>query len=729
VQLSALSTEDRSYNELSSTYSKSYSLTDLGQNGSVALQGSESQVSFYFGSRLDEVVLGASLDFTYTPSPALIALVSHLKIYLNEELMVVIPIKKGMQGKKFTEKIALDPRFLRNSNQLKFELTGKDDPFCYNPSSTSIWAEISALTQLKLNIKKVELNSDLSLLPAPFFDQRDYSSVSLSFVIPENLDLQSIKAVGVAASYFGSLAKWRKINLSVMTDILPQQHSIVFATNEHKPYFIRNIPDVDRPTIQIITHPTIPYLKMLLILGKDSDGLNAAVQALALGDSLMTGNIAYVNKINNIAPRKPYDAPNWIDTTRPVSFSELVDKHNQLQTTGLRAEPIDLSFNLPPDLFTWQSQGIPLDLAYRYSPPIQENSGSRLSVSINGQFVEAFTLSKSGRNSDDKRIKVPLLDDNILSTNSNVDLPAFRVGSNNNIAFEFGFASDSVQCKSFQSSTNFGVIDANSSMDFSDLPHYIKMPNMGAFASSGYPYTRIADLSETIMLMKEQPSLSEIELFINVMAFMGRKSGLPGFRLTVSDSWNEKTLADKDIILLGTYQDLPVFNNNEQAHLAFQNMNRILQRPAQEEKKQGDIWQQKDFSATPVTDFINISASGPFASMVAFESPFTATRTVTVLSAQQDSSLKLISDAIGDEGQLHLMFGSTTALQLNKLSSFDVGEAYYLGHLPVYKLVWFHFSEYPVLLALMVFLITALLTIFLWRMLHLVAERRLKGGK
>ena len=76
--------------------------TQLGYNGSISIQGSEASAYVGFGSRLDEVVSSATLYFDITPSPALLALVSHLKVYLNNELMGVASITDGQQGNKLS---------------------------------------------------------------------------------------------------------------------------------------------------------------------------------------------------------------------------------------------------------------------------------------------------------------------------------------------------------------------------------------------------------------------------------------------------------------------------------------------------------------------------------------------------------------------------------------------------------------------------------------------------
>ncbi len=85
---------------------KEITFSQLGINGSISMSGSESTAFLSFGSRLDEIVSKASLQFSFVPSPALLSAVSHLKVFLNEELMGVIAINDGDQGREF------QPRYL-----------------------------------------------------------------------------------------------------------------------------------------------------------------------------------------------------------------------------------------------------------------------------------------------------------------------------------------------------------------------------------------------------------------------------------------------------------------------------------------------------------------------------------------------------------------------------------------------------------------------------------------
>lgn len=68
--------------------------------GSMALRGANPDGNVQFGTRSDEVVSSAVLNLVYTPSPSLLPVESQLKVYLNDELMGVLPVTKEQLGKK-----------------------------------------------------------------------------------------------------------------------------------------------------------------------------------------------------------------------------------------------------------------------------------------------------------------------------------------------------------------------------------------------------------------------------------------------------------------------------------------------------------------------------------------------------------------------------------------------------------------------------------------------------
>src|SRR5208337_1273685 len=64
--------------------------------------------------------------------------------------------------------------------------------------------------------------------------------------------------------------------------------------------------------------------------------------------------------------------------------------------------------------------------------------------------------------------------------------------------------------------------------------HYAPLPNLELFANAGFPFTRLADLSETTVVLPSAPSEQEIETFVTLMGHFSRQTGFPALRVTVA---------------------------------------------------------------------------------------------------------------------------------------------------------------------------------------------------
>ncbi len=109
--------------------------------GSMALRGVNPNGGIEFGMRSDEVASKAVLNLEYTPSPSLLPVQSQLKVYLNDELMGVLPVTKEQLGKRRWRRY-LSIRYLSPT------LTGcgwslsATIATCENPASSTLWLDI-----------------------------------------------------------------------------------------------------------------------------------------------------------------------------------------------------------------------------------------------------------------------------------------------------------------------------------------------------------------------------------------------------------------------------------------------------------------------------------------------------------------------------------------------------------------------------------------------------------
>ncbi|HWU68654.1 MAG TPA: cellulose biosynthesis cyclic di-GMP-binding regulatory protein BcsB [Stenotrophobium sp.] len=701
----------------------SLSFRDLGFYNATQLRGTDGKMTLPFGVRLDEVVTKARLHLDFTWSPALLPALSHLKIMLNGEVAATVPLPQAQAGHEVISDIDLDPRLFTDYNQLSIHLIGHYTMECEDAMHSSLWASISSSSRLDLTLKPLDLHDDLALLPAPFFDRRDSSELQLPFVFAAKPSLATLRTAGVVASWFGAEAGYRGASFPALLDILPTRHAVVFATNSERPSGL-DLPMVQQPTLEIIDLPANPAVKLLLVLGRDDAQLKEAADALVLGQVMLTGQRAEVLNVK-YGPRRPaYDAPNWLRTDRPVKFGELVDNPGDLQATGHDPDPIKVNLRIPPDLLTWNHSGVPIDLKYRYTPPLEKDN-STLTVGINNQLVQAFRLKPSGKSEDSGHFFVPLTDSAMTQEQESLLIPAFQIGSNNQLQFQFvidyhkqGMCTDTIS-----GSVRSGI-DPDSTIDLSGFPHYTAMPNLALFANAGFPFTKYADLAETAVVMPRQPAKTDIDTLLFLLGRMGRMTGVAAMRYQLVDQGQVKSVADDDLLIIGGGRKDDLLAQWDKSLPAMIEQGRRSLSPLSRASKYSTEvlgGERKNLSEWKVA----FDANGPLAALFGFESPLTGGRSVVAIASSTPDAEAAAIGSLQDNGLVSQIRGDTVFIRGQDIGSYQTGNVYYVGHLSWQMRIWFYLSQHPLLLTLMGLLAGLLLAFWLYWYLRSAAARRM----
>lgn len=691
------------------------------------LRSTEGRRIVTFGSRADELVTRAVLRVRYTYSPALIPGQSHIRVLLNDETVGVVPITKEDAGRTVQREIEIDPRYFADFNRLQLQFIGHYTQSCEDPLHSSLWADVSGSSELEITTTPLPQKNDLALLPEPFFDKRDLRRLTLPFVFAATPSWPALNAAGIASSWFGNLADWRGARFPAHLDQLPQGHAVVFATNTERPAFLDKHAPVDAPTLEVITNPADDRSKLLLVLGRDGKDLKDAAQALVLGNAGLSGPSARVLQVKAEAARQPYDAPNWIRVDRPMKFGELVNSPRELQVAGHQPETVRIKLRIPPDLFTWRSRGVPVDLKYQYSPPLRA-SESRLTVSINDELLQAFNLQSSGKGGEISRVRLPLLDDILLGNSQEVHLPAFKLGSRNELQFSFAFSYfKEGDCRDTLVENVRAIISPDSTVDFSGFPHYAELPNLNYFTTSGYPFTKYADLSQTVVVLPEQPGTHDIEAMLTLLGRMGESTGYPAIRFRVTHPGDEAAFKDADLLVIGTTPRQQLLQR-WQDHLpaGISGTAQLFNQPTRSSSPLYDWFGFKTQPDPSVSTQQKMASAGPLAALLGFESPVSSGRSVVALTAIAAEQLPLALDALDDIGIARTMAGSVVLVNPKKVESFLVGKTYAVGELPIWTAIWFPLSEHPVLLAILSILSILIFVFALWRTLKAIAAKRME---
>ena len=703
------------------SYARSFS--EMGA-GSYELIGLNNNAYLNVGVRADEVVESATLELNMSYSPAMLEGLSHFKVYLNNEVVGIIPLPKQTSPEPVVQRLNIDPRYFSDFNQLRLSLVGHYTLGCEDPAHTSLWANISKDSRLLLKVSPVTFPNDLALLPAPFFDKRDNRRLNLPFVFSAQPSTDTLAAAGIAASWFGQSADYRSARFPATINSLPAGHAVIFAKNGDR---IRglNLPSVSGPTIDIISAYKRPAVKYLVIRGRDGGDLRKAAQALALGNVLMSGSQAQIRSVDLGKARLANDAPNWVRTTSPIRFAELIKEPYELQRSYANRDPIRLNLRLPPDLFTWRVRGIDIDLRYRYTPPISHDN-SLLGVYLNNQLVTAYPLLP-GQQTDAKQLNLPVLDEASIQAKKVLSAPPFYVGVRNELQLRYQpEVSKKNLCSSPISDSLVAAIDPDSTIDFSRYPHYIAMPNLSVFAQAGFPFTRYADLAQTAVVLSDKPSAGDITAMLNSVAKFSATTGFPGVRLSVATVSTVDKVADKDLLIIGSPAAIEIRTQWIPGLPSY--MTRVMRvlRSSQAQTDAESSWltaQGDPIARRDIT--VMLSANGEHSALTSYQSPKSPGHTVVALHATSNDSLQKLFDAMDRNELAERMQGDVALVNGEQVDSFRTQKIYHVGHLPVMTRMWLVFSGQPILLAIASIVLGLFVAMLMFFGLNYLAKRRL----
>ncbi len=180
-------------------------------------------------------------------------------------------------------------------------------------------------------------------------------------MLADNPDDDTLEAAGIVASWLGGQGA-RGTGFTAATELPAQGNAVVVATGKPASDLLAPASALEGPTLAVLPNPNDQLASILVVAGRDSDEAVTAALALTAGSRVTSGSVAYV-RAPELPPRRPYDAPAWIPTDRPVQLGELVDAA-ALQIHSYRGL-LEVPFRTAPDFYTWRDRPFRLDVQYR----------------------------------------------------------------------------------------------------------------------------------------------------------------------------------------------------------------------------------------------------------------------------------------------------------------------------------------------------------------------------
>jgi cellulose synthase (UDP-forming) len=501
------------------------------------------------------------------------------------------------------------------------------------------------------------------------------------------------------------------VRFPVTFGTIPAGNVILIAEHSSEIPAALGVGAISGPTVTMAANPSDPTSRILILTGDNPDAIVMAAMSLTLHADTWQGPQTSIQSLTLPAARKPDDAPRWLSTD-PANAATIGQLSQTGDLQGDGSAPVAIYLRLPPDLNFGEKQNLPFHLSYRYNG-IPLGADSTLQVYVNGAFVSATPLPHSDSASAvlDTVIPIPIY-----------DLRPFA----NTIQLQFVFQpARAGNCAAAPPANLQGAILKDSYLDLSGIAHWTALPDLELFANAGYPFTRKADLADTAIVLPDQPTPAELEMFLTFMGHFGAQTGYPALNLTVTNAAGMSSDSAKDYLVLGTVDDQPALRTLDPSlpvgvdttGLHLRDMHGLFDRFA---------WWHPH--ASDRAGQLSTTGGLPDALLEAVEWPRGSGHSTVLVLLRDQAAIPGFLTAFLDASQSSDIAQSVSVLHDTHFSSYRIGTAAYrAGDISAYTRVTLLFQQFPWLIAVVTVILCFLIAALLQARLRRHARLRLQS--
>lgn len=704
------------------------SVTEMGQPAGLMLSNWQQQSGITFTLPSDWVVTDGNLVLDVEVSPALMESNTELHLMLNGQPLNTYRLNQ-LHEARVSYRVPIPAAMIVARNNLSFSIENSGDTpmLCEKGVANKYWVKVLPTTRLQLENQVLNIGQNIGRFPRPFLDPQAMQLSTVDMIFSQAKRPEDVAAAAIVSSHLGKITRHSNLDFQVLQDTLPEQNGIIFARPGEQIGQL-TLPQVDGPTLQIIDNPLNPVFKLLLVMGRNSAEMRQAAYRL-VSPSLPEKTATLSVKPVEIPVSLPYDAPRWIDTSKPVSFSKLVADTDELTVSGVYHDAVRIAFRAAPDLFMWDGRNLPLQIDYRFPTESWiDESKSQLSATLNGAFLRNLSVNRSGL----LELLWHQFGGDIRQESASIPVPSYLIYGDNMLELYFTIVpKNSASCNPTDSNTIKSKIGPDSYIDLSETYHFTELPNLSYFVGASFPFSRLADFSQTLLLMAEKPTINEVRTLLNLTAQSGAATGSAVSNVDVrfglkGNESEDPEFKGRDVLVVASLaqsalyqqllQDVP-FTRSESGTLAVKDQSVL-------DKLRSYLtgnWRSQGVDADRYLSSIN-----EWRGFFSFRSTWDPERVVVAASASSDddlskiyADLKTLKINAGIRGDLAVITDQ------NGVRSFQVGQQFPSGELPWYLIFIWYASKHLVLLSLTGLGISVVLGLCLYSLLRKHATKRL----
>jgi cellulose synthase (UDP-forming) len=681
------------------------SFAELGKKSVLVLHGDKARANFPFTVPGTKIVDIANLELRYQVNDLPASDEYRLAVMLNDVKVDTVVIRGGGSTEK--TQIVLPADLLVHDNKFSFELHRECATPCkVRDGETSV--VIQADSRLSTSGTALHLPNRLSMLPAPFFDPSVQRTATIPFVFESQPDLDTLKAAGIVASWYGSLAGFRGSHFDIELGRIPKGNAIIFAQPGGALASALKIQDLDAQ-VGVFDNPEDAYSKVLVLTARSTKDFVQLGKILAKGFASENADRVVLQPDQLASANLTPTAPTWFDGSRPLTITRGLS--DNLLHARVNA-PTKLYFRLAPDLNYDARITVPLQLTFRLYG-LAADDHALLIVRLNDSFIDKRRLA----NKDSKGPRT-----------ESFAIPTSLLYASNTLSIELA--------------TNYSdatVLDPTAldlqllpetNLDLKNPTHFVRMPRLDLFASAGYPFTNQPDGSETAVVIPKVMSTTQIGLYLDAMGFLSNQTGMTSTRFDVIRTGDVPKQRTRNLLVLANQEDPTTFERfaNSMVVIPFRNSFALSENSLPIEQWLSRAWFGRREDKIRLNSLLE-REDGPKFLMEQFVSPVAANHSVLLLADRGDDNDQPYFSRLAEANRNGLINGGVVLADDSHIYSFQINSgAYPVGKswslAGVFAWLQFHLWILPI------FLIGAAMVIaHRWeQLLAQQAERRLQIG-
>lgn len=523
------------------------------------------------GWKIDKQTGAVQALIRFQHSPSLYASRSNLTVLVNGTSVGSTPLnrKQSQVGQLL---VNIPPNLLQDYNDITVVAQQNNHPECSDPNSPDLWTEILPDSKLVFKYQKQPIALNFSRYPYPVFDNLGLESNQIAFLQPSQASQAWLTAAGRFQAALGRTADFRPIETSMVTgvaDVKENQRLVIIGTPSEQPALaeLKDLPlkiaggqildgsqnpiPEDRGVLILTTNKKQGGAPVLIVTGNGAKGVAKAAQFLAQPDlrKMGTGQVVFVDQIKEGLTPGTRQWPRHLPEQNTFKLSDLKtsvngEPFNDITVRGAGAPAVEMDFRaLPDDRFL---RGSSMNLVYSYGPQVNPRT-SVVQVFLDGNFIGGARLTnEAGENRKSLKVDLPA---NLVKPDSKLQV-FFRMNARE--------AFDKQRCVFAPDQQLTGTLHSDTSFDLKRETS-VQLPDLNLL-KFGYPFAAPQDLSQTAIVLPQNPSPTDILTLLEFSERLGRLSHADSVKLEVytPDNLPETVRKNDHLVAIGVRDKFPL---------------------------------------------------------------------------------------------------------------------------------------------------------------------------